>query len=401
MRAIWQSFLDFFVSLRLTVVLLLLSIMLVFFATLNQTELGIWGIQQKWFHSWVVLHQVGDRLALPIFPGGYFLGWLLFFNLLAAHIVRFKFSRKKAGIWMTHVGLILLLLGEFFSSVWQEEFQLRFRENETKNYAEHIRRDELVLIDTTDPQWDEVIAIPEEHLSDGKTIAHPKLPFRVNVRAFYPNAVVRNADQVRQKPPVPAGAPLQSSRIAVPLPITYKMDERNMRTAYVELVPVAGGTSLGMWLVSSDLEEAQSFTHEGKTWKIAIRPQRQYQPFSLTLLQVTHDVYPGSTIPKNFSSRVRVRSDDGRDDREVLIYMNHPLRYGGLAFYQFQMTAAEKHSVLQVMRNPSWLMPYIACILMSLGLVFQFGLSLLNFVGRRNKSTAAVPSATGPARASS
>lgn len=38
-------------------------------------------------------------------------------------------------------------------------------------------------------------------------------------------------------------------------------------------------------------------------------------------------------IPKNFASRVRVRSDDGHDDRGVVIFMNNPLRYQGQTYY--------------------------------------------------------------------
>ena len=106
-------------------------------------------------------------------------------------------------------------------------------------------------------------------------------------------------------------------------------------------------------------------------------------PYSVTLLQVTHDTYPGSDIPKTFASRVRVRSDDRRDDREVTIFMNNPLRYRGLTFYQHQMNKAEGFTGLQVVRNPSWVLPYVSSAMMGLGLAVQFGLHLIGFVRRR------------------
>ena len=37
-----------------------------------------------------------------------------------------------------------------------------------------------------------------------------------------------------------------------------------------------------------------------------MRFQRRYLPFSLTLIKFSHDIYPGTDIPKNFSSRVRL-----------------------------------------------------------------------------------------------
>ena len=56
-----RQFRDFFVSLRLTVVLLVLSMILIFAATIDQVNLGIWAVQQKWFRSLFVLWRVVMR----------------------------------------------------------------------------------------------------------------------------------------------------------------------------------------------------------------------------------------------------------------------------------------------------------------------------------------------------
>ena len=70
-------------------------------------------------------------------------------------------------------------------------------------------------------------------------------------------------------------------------------------------------------------------------------------------------------------------------------------RYGvshaGLTFYQYQMTAGElveragetPSSVLQVVRNPGWLTPYIGCALVGAGLVIQFMFHLVGFISKR------------------
>src|ERR1035441_7258408 len=107
-----------FTSLRLTVVLLLLSIMLVFAATLDQVHLGVWGVQEKYFRSFFVFSQIrGTVITLPVFPGGYLIGGALIVNLVAAHLYRFRLSWRQSGIWMTHLGLILLLAGEGLSGI--------------------------------------------------------------------------------------------------------------------------------------------------------------------------------------------------------------------------------------------------------------------------------------------
>ncbi|MGA2693932.1 MAG: ResB protein required for cytochrome C biosynthesis, partial [Opitutaceae bacterium] len=87
------------VSLRLTVVLLALSIILIFWATLDQVNLGVWAVQHKFFHSFIVFVRVGS-LQVPVFPGGYTIGGLLLINLVAGHIYRFKMGWNKAGIWI-------------------------------------------------------------------------------------------------------------------------------------------------------------------------------------------------------------------------------------------------------------------------------------------------------------
>lgn len=385
MNATLRSFRDFFVSLKLTVVLLVAGMLLVFFATLDQVNLGVWGIQQKWFHSLFVLHYFGD-IPVPIFPGGYLIGGLLLINLVAAHFYRFKFTWRKSGIQLAHFGLILLLVGELLSGILQQDFQMRLTEGETKNYSESSRENELAIIETTDPKVDAVVAIPEKLLADTPSFQHPQLPFRVLVKAYYPNSALQLRSSMPNAAPSPADQGIGPKVVVVPLAVTYKQDERNMPAAFLELVGPEG--SLGTWLVSTFVSDAQTVAYGGRTWRLGLRPARIYKPFALTLLKVTHDVYLGTDIPKNFSSRVRITTPDGRDDREVLIYMNNPLRFAGLTFYQYQMDSEHATSVLQVVRNPSWLLPYISCALITLGLLVQFCIHLASFVTRRRRVAA-------------
>ncbi|MEJ1972358.1 MAG: cytochrome c biogenesis protein ResB [Lacunisphaera sp.] len=253
---------------------------------------------------------------------------------------------------------------------------------------------ELVLTDTSDPQFDDVVAIPEAPLARKVSVQHPRLPFRVAVRSYLPNATLQELTTA----PVAGGPATQGigpQIVATLKPLTFKQDERNLPAAYVELVGPDG--SLGTWLVSPQLEP-QRFDFGGRSWKIALRFARHYQPYTLTLLKFSHDRYPGTEIPRNFSSRLRLTTPDGRDDREVLIYMNNPLRYGGLTFYQAGFENNDRTTVLQVVRNPSWSLPYVACGIMTLGLGWQFGFHLAGFAGRRRRPAAGT---TAPSAAAS
>jgi hypothetical protein len=392
MRAFWQSCVRFFTSLQLTVVLLVLSILLVFVATLDQVNLGIWAVQAKYFRSFFVWWNVpGTAVALPVFPGGYLVGGLLFFNLLAAQGYRFTFAWRKSGLLLSHIGLMLLLVGELLAGLWQQDFQMHLDQGETKNYSESFRRYELAIIDTTDPKWDDVVAIPEAVLADKDSIQHRKLPFRVAIKDYYPNAALEMREDKTATPPSPATAGFGPQFATIPLPVSYQENDANKPAAFVDFVG-PDGSSLGTFLVSPLLVMPQTFSYGGRDFSITLRLERNYKPFSLTLLELHHDIYPGSDIPKNFSSRVRLKSADGKDDREVVIYMNNPLRYGGLTFYQYQMFDESHSSVLEVVRNPSWQLPYLSCSLISLGLVIQFGISLSGFF-RNRRAAAPAPAA--------
>ena len=388
MHAVLRQFRDFFVSLQLTVALLILSLILVFAATLDQVNLGIWAVQAKYFHSFFVMgHAPNSDVMLPIFPGGYLIGGLLLINLLAAHLSRFQLTWRKTGIQLAHSGLILLLVGELVSGLLQKDSNMRLDSGETRKYSESFLENELVVLDKTNADYDDVVAIPEAVLADKASIQHPKLPFQIRVKEYYPNASLS-----MREPATGAGAPAATSGIGarvlmLPAPMTYKPDERNMPGAFLEITGPAG--PLGTWIVSPQIDMPQTFALDGRTWEIALRFQRYYRPFAITLLKFSHDKYPGTEIPKNFSSRVRVKSDDGKDDREVLIFMNNPLRYGGLTFYQAGFENNDRVTILQVVRNPGWLLPYIACIMMGTGLVIQFGLTLAGFIRKRSAAPAA------------
>ncbi len=390
MSAFLRRLKSFFVSLQLTVALLILSLILVFVATLDQVNLGIWAVQAKYFRAFAVMwHLPGTDYSLPVFPGGYLIGGLLLVNLLSAHIYRFSLTWRKSGIQIAHAGLILLLLGELFTGLWSRESFMRIDQGETKQYSESFAASELVLLDHSDAKFDTVIVIPEALLADKKSFQHPKLPFSVTVREYHANVNVqmRNQSAAAAAMPSPATAGLGTQLALIPLPMTYKPNEQNIPGAYVEITSAEG--PLGVWLVSPHLGMPQTFQYAGKTWEVALRPQRHYYPFALTLLKFSHDVYAGTDIPKNFSSRVRVHSDDGHDDREVLIFMNSPLRYGGQTFYQAGFEKNDTTTILQVVRNPSWTLPYIACVMMGLGLVIQFGFSLTGFFRKRSLAAAA------------
>ena len=121
----------------------------------------------------------------------------------------------------------------------------------------------------------------------------------------------------------------------------------------------------------------------GSSFRMVLRPERYYKPFSLHLLEFRFDRYAGTDIPKNFSSRVRLKRPDTGEERELTIRMNEPLRYAGETFFQADWDKTdEKGTVLQVVRNPTSFAPYFGFGMVALGMVFQFSVHLIGFASR-------------------
>ncbi len=378
----------FLSSLRLTVTLLALAMVLIFVATLSQVHLGIHEVQLLFFRSWIAWWDVmpGEKsFSLPL-PGGTLLGILLIINLLAAHGARFQLRWNKAGMIVIHSGILIMLLGEILTGIFGKEAQMFIDEGKTVNHSIFPRVVELVVIEPDGADEETVTAIPQSRLEDGAEF--PMAGFTLKIHRFF-----RNSEIV---PEEKATGEFEKTRATEGVGKRYavrdkgretKMDRRDLSTAFVEIIP-SGEKSQGRWLLSTALEGEEKFEVAGKTWRMSIRQSRLYHPFSIKLLDFSHDRYLGTNVPKNFSSKVRIINPETGENREDLIYMNHPLRYGGLTFYQSGFDNNDSTSIFQVVRNPVWTLPYISCAMVGLGLLWVFSQHLIKAISRRNKATA-------------
>lgn len=376
-------------SLKLTVILFALAIFLVFAGTLAQAEEDIHTVVGKYFRSFFVL--IPARVFFPRsasvpgeipFPGGWLIGGVLMVNLLAAHAIRFRLSWSRLGIFLIHAGLIVLLLSELIAGLFQVEGNMNLYAGRATSYVEHLTEYELAVIDSSDPESDQVIVVPGSMLRRGRLVEHPLLPFDVRVDEYFENSDAADARSALWNRAT-AGVGLRVAAVAARKASGVSGQTVNQPAAYVTLRRKGSSQVLGTYLVAVWLREPQAVMADGRRYEVSLRFKRTYKPYRVHLLEARHDVYPGTTIPKNFSSRVRLVDPTRNVDREFLIYMNHPLRYAGETFYQYQMMAEQGGSVLQVVRNPGWLLPYVSCSLVAFGLALHFLLRLVKFLRER------------------
>jgi hypothetical protein len=398
-------------SLRLTVVLFVLSIVLVFCGTLAQVDAGIWTVVAKYFRSlyvWIPF-QIFFPRAMKIgggfpFPGGWLLGAVLLLNLLAAHAVRFKMSWKRSGILTIHAGLIVIMVSELVTGLFAAEGTMMIYEGQSSNYTMNLRETELAVTRTGDSATADVVVVPMAMLrrTDG-VIKNDALPFDVEIVQYMVNSRLCRlkppeltpveyasfpAAPTDVKNPATAGEGLKSY-LAIDLPESGGVEQgkEDQAAAYVRFRKKGTGEDLGTYLLAVPLQdEPQYVLVDGQQYDVRLRLQRTYKPYTVHLNKFSHDYYPGTDLPKNFSSEVRLMDPTRNENREVKISMNNPLRYGGETFYQqsFEVKqTGQQITALQVVRNPGWLMPYISCVMVATGMLIHFGLHLTNFLGRR------------------
>lgn len=387
MRQSLTTFGQFLGSLRLTVWLLAFSVILVFFGTLDQVKIGIREAQLMYFESLIAfwhypetwpLGRILNWIPLPV-PGGYLLGPLLVVNLIAAHIRHFRMSWHIVGISLIHLGVVMLLVGQLITNIFQKEHFMWLDEGETSNYARSFHEDELVIQKRSEGGETNVYSVPYDRLKEEKTYSPEKFPFEIRVLELFPNAKLEPG--IGHNYRVDRGIGAQFNLGVQEIPRFRKDDQRDVRTAVVKLEKE--GETLGTWLVANVFEDRfpeQTFTVDGEKYEVALRFKRQYMPFSLTLLEFIHERYPGTNIPRNFASRVRLNHPAENQEKELMIFMNHPLRYEGLTFFQASFAKQDTASMFHVVRNPGWLVPYVACILVSVGLLYQFTLVSLKYL---------------------
>ncbi len=372
-------------SLKLTVICLSVSMILVLLNTLAQVNLGIYEAQTRYFATWFVWAEIGDDgFRLPFIPGGYLVGGVLILNLLCAHWKRFSFKWNKLGLMQIHLGILVLLGGGFVTHWLSHEGQLVFDEGQTKHFYESFQKRELVISEPLTRGEVRETIFPVEMITPGATLQGEHLPFSIEILDFYKNTrmTLRRAMGGNQDSKVNRG---WGQRINVEsIKQTFKPKEQNLLSAFVQ--PVWNGKPLGTWLASNAITDPQWFEVEGRKFALSLRRTRHYMPFQLTLLDFSHDRYSGTDIPMNFSSDVRLVNTELKEDREYLIYMNHPLRYEGKTFYQAGFDNKDTTSILQVVENPGWLIPYISCILVSIGLLWHFTMHLMKHVNKRRSA---------------
>lgn len=320
-------------SLRLTTALLLLILLEVLVGTMIQTREGLWASQRWIFHNWL--------------GGMPFLCSLAVLNLVAAFLVRFAWKWRNAGLLVSHIGLLALLLSGaagLFAS---------------RSSSVDLGALEPASAGQIPGEWE--LVVRTSHQANAPHWAHSleDLFPRAKVELFPGGPVATVLEKAANGTLAKDGSPRIKPR--------EKELDANIPVIALELENQGKPERLA-------LADVQPFAPLGRDALIFLQRKQHPLPFTLQLLAFRRETHPGSTRPKAFESRVKVI--EGNASREAVISMNHPLRIGHFTVYQASWRTDEQNgterTILAVVENPLDQLPYYATLLIALGLSLHF-----------------------------
>lgn len=313
--------------------------------TLAQKCIGLFRAQEIFFSSWILW--LGP---IPL-PGTYLTLAAITLSLTIKFLIASPWRIEKIGINLTHLGILVLLIGGIITAATQREGFMVLAEG-TRSDTSSSYHDRVF---TVTKGGTEIFQIPHTELSNG--LVHiGKMPVDIK-------KICRNC--------LPDTAPEDASRQGIAAKVTLtdmapeKEDEQNL--SGLELT-VSGKTYVLMERMSPFV------SHEG--YQFSVGRKATYLPFSIRLEKFSMSYYPGTNMAREYTSDVIV--EDGGSAWPARIGMNEPLRYKGYTVYQSSFLEGPKdiQSVLSIVENKGRAFPYIGSIIIFAGLLVHLILRL-------------------------
>lgn len=319
--------------------------------TITQKDLGIFDAQKIYFSSWILWFG-----PLPL-PGAYPTLGVISLCLLAKFLLYSPWRAHQSGIILTHLGVLVLLIGGVVTALTQTEGFLPLKEGERGHLVSDYHQ-RVLLIEKNGEIFASVLY---EDLKKGETLSL-SLPFSIKI-----DDLCRNC--------IPAWVEYNTNRRGFAEKVSLQerpLEKENEANLYGATYTVKGtGESDGIYVSMEEIPRKSEIKIGGDFYELSIRRAETILPFEIILEDFRQDLHPGTDMARGFSSDVIVK--DGTVEWPYHIRMNEPLRYKGYTFYQasFSIRPDGEYSILSVVRNKGRVLPYIASIIIFVGLLLH------------------------------
>ena len=318
---------------------------------------------------------------------------------------------RRGGNVLIHVGVALLMVGQFVFGDRQVEQRVTLVEGQESNMAYMPDELEIAIVDISDGKQDHVLAIPDALIRrairrDG-TIDDPQLPCVLRIDQWMANSALKQIESTDQNP---ATQGFGLSLKAVDMPSRGAAQSAvNLASAYVTFIDRDSEKPIATLLLSQIANDRQQLVHgagdrpesiqiKGKPYQLSLRFRRDYKDYQLFLQDVVRENYSGSETPRDYSSIIRIRNEKTGEEVTEKTWMNNPVRFGGETFYQSNYEkivlpdgSTAEISGLQVVRNAGWMIPYVCCMMVLVGMVSHFGGTFVRYTGKMAREEELLP----------
>ena len=321
--------------------------------TVSQKYIGLYDATQIFFSSVILWAGPLPLPGLPVFMA------LIFLNLSFKLIFKSPWHIRNAGIIITHIGALLLLLGGMFTALFSSEGYIDLAVGQSKSHVMDYHSREFVI---STVEGEVVHRFAHQDLTVGDVLHIPSLPFHIRVLETCRHCDIQKREDAQDHYVGMAQHMVLSSGEL------FVNDEENMAGLTFE---VGGIDDRSAHVVLENVPQYPQVSLGGKTYQFVLRKEKRALPFEITLLDFKREMYPGTATAKSYQSRVLIQ--DGDAQWESLISMNEPLRYKGYTFFQASFIETENGdiSVLAAVWNVGRAFPYISGIVMCLGLIIH------------------------------
>jgi len=380
----------------LAVITLTVLGLLVWFSTLEQTQIGLSATAARYYHSdalYVIPELDGKKIPL-ILPGAYWTCVVLFINMVLGGMVRIRKGVKQIGPMIAHLGIILLLVTGFVDHHNSIHGHMDTRQFGTYDYAWKRGTTSLEVFKYDEEQNKMApYVIKHEMLEDlehdsgtpkHRVFKFKDMPFDVEVRNFYDNATIYvDNGNPREKTDgaVVDGTFLRATDVD-------PKDDLYMFACYVTIRPHDGSEARNL-ILSRAINHPLTFSVDGKLFGIEMPNEIWKMPYEVKLVNSYGEFYPGTQRPSHYSSDI-VWTDHKGVEKMSTIKMNEPLRHKGYTLFQASWTPPTngiEYSGFVIVTNPADQWPVYCLWISFMGLAFHFIMKLSQYLSKEQRKS--------------
>ncbi len=322
--------------------------------TIAQKYIGLYEATRIFFSSPVLWLGFVPLPGLPILIS------ILFLNLAFKLLFKSPWNIRNSGIIITHIGAMLLIFGGLFTALFSNEGYIDLAQGQKKIFVTDYHKRVFAVLNE---RGEEIQVFEHDKIKLGDVITIDDTPIKLKIITSCRHCKIsrRTGDK--------DGYYGMAKHMVLSSAKLKKLDEENMSGLVFEIS--GSDENNGIYQVLENIPKLPQISSDGNKFQLILRREQRKLPFSIELIEFKRDMHPGTSMAKEYSSRVRIH--DGNSQWESLISMNAPLRYKGYTFFQSSFIATKNGdiSVLAVVWNAGRTFPYISGILMSIGIIIH------------------------------